>query len=165
MTSAHTLATWLLARRPPLWRQILYYALVALAAAGAFILVAVGLVFAIGGRPELLSREAPGLSPTDILGTAVFAPVLETLLLASLLWLLQTASANRVFVAAVAALLWGAMHATLGVISFFGSVPAFFIFSCAYMAWREVSFGRAFVAAATPHALINSLALVIIAVT
>jgi hypothetical protein len=165
VTFTHTLAAWLLLRRPPLWRQIAVYAAFALGAASVSITLAFFLVLALRGQPDLLSRGGPDLTVSGILGTAVFAPAAETLLLAALLSLLRIASANRLFVAAMAGLFWGACHVWLGAFSFFGSAPAFFVFSCAYMAWREVSFGRAFLAAATPHALINSLALVLAAVT
>ena len=165
MSGTHRITSWLLARHPPLWRQVPAYTLVAMVAAALFIMLAYGVVLAFGGKPELLSRGTPDVSLSGIFGTVVFAPVTETLLLAVLLWLLRKASSKRLFVAVVSGLVWGAAHAALGVFSFFGTTPEFFVFSCAYMAWREVSFGRAFLAAATPHALINSLALALVAVT
>jgi hypothetical protein len=105
--------------------------------------------------------NAPGFKPTvgEFASSVLFAPLAETLLLAGGLRLLSALTANTMLVAAISGLLWGALHATFGVIWFFGTVWSFFVFSCLYLTWRKVSFKHAYVAAAVPHALINLTAL------
>jgi membrane protease YdiL (CAAX protease family) len=89
------------------------------------------------------------------LGGIIFAPIVETLLLAGMLRLLSMASSNRLFVAWAAAMLWGCFHGLIAPLWFFGTVWSFFVFSCGYMKWRELSFKHGFMAAAAPHMLIN----------
>jgi membrane protease YdiL (CAAX protease family) len=85
----------------------------------------------------------------------LFGPIAETLLLALTLKVLLRATTKPLFAAAVSALLWGALHATKGALWFFGPAWSFFVFSCAFLGWRQRSFLHAFAAAAVPHALIN----------
>jgi hypothetical protein len=81
--------------------------------------------------------------------------VFETLLLAFVLNILSNWIKPKLPVAAISALLWGGLHGLYAPIWFFGTVWSFFVFSCAFLAWRERSFRAAFVAAALPHALVN----------
>ncbi|MDD2924563.1 hypothetical protein [Rhodoferax sp.] len=91
----------------------------------------------------------------EVLGLVVVAPVIETLLLAAILWVLSLLSQNLLLVAAASAVIWAGFHATFGALWFFGTVWSFFVFSCAYLTWRKVSFPRAYFAAALPHAFVN----------
>ena len=116
---------------------------------------AYGVANALGVRTEYIGAPEREVSAVETLGMVVIAPVVETLLLAGLLWFLSLLSRNVVFVAVIAALLWASFHASYGALWFFGTVWSFFVFSCAYFAWRRLSFARAFFAAAVPHSLIN----------
>lgn len=124
--------------------------------------LAYGLVNAMGVNYKDFAAPDRVVSTGEVLGVVVFAPVVETFLLAGLLWFLSLLSRNLVFVSAIAALLWAGLHATFGALWFFGTVWSFFVFSCAYLAWRHASFGRAYVAAAVPHFLINLTVMLVV---
>jgi len=69
-------------------------------------------------------------------------------------------------VATLSALVWGCLHGLADPLffgKFFGTVWNFFVYSCAYLAWRKVSFAHAYVATATPHALHNLIIFLIVA--
>lgn len=99
------------------------------------------------------------LSVGEFFSGVVFAPVVETLMLGGLLWLLSRLSPQPLFVAAMSGLLWGALHGTFGLLWFFGTAWTFYVLGCCYLAWRPQGWWKAFVAAALPHALINLTAL------
>jgi hypothetical protein len=86
----------------------------------------------------------------------VLAPVVETFCLAGILALLSIFLTRASYVALASALVWGALHGAFGAMWFFGTAWSFYVFSCAYLYWRKQSFGKAFVAASVPHALVNS---------
>jgi len=120
-------------------------------------------VFRLLGRDTTFPAEgAPSTGLLDLVGVVVAGPVLETLGLALVLTLLGLCSLPVRWQAAVAALLWGALHGLFHPLWFFGSVWGFFAFSAAFLAWRRVSGRHAYVAAATLHG-VHNLAVVIVA--
>ena len=139
----------------PLWRYCLVAAPIALIPSILLSLAVVG----IGQLAHLdLQRHMPPdrtATTFEFIGLVGFAPVAETLLLAGLINLLSSMGLSSLVIASISAVAWGCAHAMFGALWFFGTVWAFFVFSCAYIAWRKVSFRRACVAAAAPHALIN----------
>jgi len=120
------------------------------------LLTAVFILLRLAGF-DLASMSPPAVqvSLREFTGAVIFAPILETLLLALGLFILGVLFKRRLFVAAVSALLWGGFHGLVAPFWFFGTVWSFFIFSCAYLVWRERSFYSAFLAAAVPHMLVN----------
>jgi membrane protease YdiL (CAAX protease family) len=145
--------------RVPLWR----YCLLAFPAALIPSLVSVSVAFGIFSilGANLAAIAAPDRSATagEVFGAVVFAPIVETLLLAALLRALSALITQTLLIALASAVVWGCLHALFGFLWFFGTAWSFFIFSCGYIAWRRISFRHAFIAAAVPHALINSTAL------
>lgn len=135
----HVLLVWPLAALPSL----------------ALVGAAYGLVLGLGVDPAFFAP--PALQPTleQFFGMVIFAPLVETLLLGGLLWLLARLSSRPLFIAAASGLLWGGLHGSMGLLWFFGTFWGFYVLSCAYLAWRPLGFGRAFAAAALPHALVN----------
>ncbi|NKI68296.1 hypothetical protein GN109_02585 [Collimonas pratensis] len=101
-------------------------------------------------------------TPGAAFGSIVFAPIAETFILAYMLTVLSSSSLRRIWVVVMAAICWGCFHAISGRLWFFGTVWSFFVFSCAYLVWRQVSFRKAFLAAALPHVLINSLMMMLL---
>lgn len=142
----------LLHRRHPFWLQCLAYFPIAALPSLALLALAEALFIAAGIDPTELRRASMAPTGAKFLSGVVLAPLVETLLLAAGLWLLQLGSKRPLFVAGTSALAWGALH---GIPGFFGAVWSFFVFSCAYLAWREESFAKGFLAAAVPHALVN----------
>lgn len=113
---------------------------------------------------DVADHSAPALeaSLADAFGSVVLAPVVETLLLAALLRVLSSTSLRPETSAGVSAVLWGTFHGLFGALWFFGTAWSFFVFSCGYIAWRRPSFGHAFLAAAVPHALVNSVVILLL---
>jgi hypothetical protein len=92
----------------------------------------------------------------------LFAPVAETLLLALGLKALSAMTQRTSLIVTASAVAWGGLHAISGALRLFGPAWSFFVFSCAFLAWRKKSFGQAFLAATVPHALCNASALTFI---
>jgi hypothetical protein len=126
------------------------------------ILLAVHALFASAGVDvESLQKPAREIAQRSVWITLVAAPVVETVVLSLLITGLARFIRNVNLVAAMSALVWGALHAMFYPIWFFGVVWSFFVFSRGYLAWRPVSYKHAFGAAAVPHALVNSSALLL----
>ena len=106
-----------------------------------------------------LQKPAVDIATRNLWIATVVAPVIETLVLGGVLRLLEFATKRRQVLAVVSALAWGAAHAWFHPLWFFGTVWSFYVFSRAWLAWRPVSYKHAFAAAALPHALVNSSAL------
>jgi hypothetical protein len=122
----------------------------------AALLVVVGSLYLWAGG----DMKATALPPDEsfwgaMLGVGLVAPVVETLILAALVSLLRRAIRQPALIAAVSAIIFGSLHALVEVLWFFGTVWSFFVFTCAYLAWRSDSFRSAFIAACVPHILIN----------
>lgn len=142
----------------PLWRYCLLAFPLAIIPSVLFSVTARQLFVLAGVNVNLISPPDRSVSLFEVFGSVVFAPVVETLLLALLIEGLCELSQRAIFIAVVSATLWGILHGTFGALWFFGTAWSFFVFSCAYLRWRKQSFGRAFVAAAVPHALGNATA-------
>lgn len=112
-------------------------------------------------RIDVSSMEPPKREASfrEFFGGVVFAPLVETLLLAGLLRLLSSISARSRLVAAASGVLWGCLHGLFGALWFFGTCWSFYVFSCSFLAWRPLSWWKAYAVAALPHALINLTAL------
>jgi hypothetical protein len=114
---------------------------------------------------ELRGPTIESVTVWTALGAVVLAPLVETLALAALLHLLGLGFKPWPVVAAISAALWGVLHGVVAAGWFFGTVWSFFVFSAAYLAWRRNSFRDAFLAAALPHAFLNSIVMLILAVS
>jgi hypothetical protein len=159
------LRNFLVSPQQPLWQYCLLATLLALLPSFALSSSVYGLLTLFGINVDAWLRPRITLTLGYVFGTVVFAPVAETFILAWGLSVLSSATPRFVLVAAISGLAWGGMHALLGPLSFFGTAWSFFVFSCAYMAWRKSSFWRAYVAAAAPHALLNSSVLIYLLVS
>ncbi len=122
-------------------------------------LLAFAVVDGTGGDVARLQKPADDLTWRSVLVTVCAAPLIESLLLALLLRVLLLATRNAQALATVSALAWGVLHAMFYPMWFFGTVWSFYVFSRGYLAWRPVSFKHALGAAAVPHVLVNSSAL------
>ena len=157
------LRAFLLAPQMPLWRYCLLAFPLALIPSAIFLALAQTLFAVSGVDTSAIGVTEKRLVLSEVLGATVFAPLIETLLLAVLLSMLSALTSRTALVVCASALAWGCLHAAFGFIWLFGTTWSFFIFSCGYLAWRKLSFRQAFLAAAVPHALINSTALLALA--
>ena len=141
----------------PLWRYSLQVALLAILPAMAIVgIVRFGLVFA-GLNLSRFDAPPTSVSIGGVFGTIVFAPVIETFILALLIAFLSLFMSNKLKIAVVCGIAWGFFHAIFGLLWFFGPAWGFFILSCAFLAWREKSFKQAYIAAFIPHVLNNAI--------
>jgi hypothetical protein len=106
-----------------------------------------------------LQKPPVELEARNLWMAALVAPLIETLVLGLLLRLLAFATRRRQVLAVLSALAWGGAHALFHPLWFFGTVWSFYVFSRGWLAWQPVSYKHAFAAAALPHALVNSSAL------
>ena len=151
------MARFLFNTEMPLWRYILVLLPLIMIPAMAMInAVRFGLEFA-GVDLTRFSPPPVSSSATGAFGSIIFAPFIETYLLAVLITILSSFIPNRIHVVVVSGLMWGAFHAVFGLLWFFGAAWAFFMFSCAFIAWRQKSFKHAYFAAFVPHVLNNAI--------
>lgn len=145
-------------------RSLTRYCVLAAIAAALGGLVIAGLVTllvtVLGVDPKTI--VAPSYStPWRLIGAIVFAPVVETFLLAGLLKLLVSWEFSRTRACVISALIWGVVHMVNHPVAFLGAAWGFLVFGAGYLLWRPVSFRHAFVAAAVPHALANAALLAV----
>lgn len=138
------------------------YCVIAGAAAFTGAVVMVGAVYLVSkalGLDFMLRDPGPtyrGL--VDMFGILVFAPVVETFVLAGFLKLLLSWDLSPVRACVISAVGWGLMHGVNTPMAVFGPTWGFLLFGAGYLLWRPVSFRHAFAAAAVPHALNNAAA-------
>jgi hypothetical protein len=125
------------------------------------VLVAHALFSGAGVDVTGLQKPPIDLQARSVWMTALVAPLIETVVLGLLLRLLEFATPRRQLLALLSALAWGGAHAWFHPMWFFGTVWSFYVFSRGWLAWRPVSYKHAFCAAALPHALVNSSALLL----
>lgn len=138
---------------PQLWGYCLLAAPLALVPSFALLSIATIVLKLVGVSPRFPTHDEMSLSWTFVM--VVVSPLVETVVLASLLWILARFIEAPVRLAAVSAILWGLLHATAAPIWFFGTAWSFYVFSSAYLTWRTRSRTHAFIAAAAPHGLVN----------
>jgi hypothetical protein len=159
------LLQFLLDPKLPLWKFCFMVSAVAAVPSAAIYSVVNASLQAAGVDLTHLEPPVRTGSMREWFGAVLFAPFVETLLLAAVLSLLHKLSDRKVFIAVASGLLWGALHATFGVLWFFGTTWSFFVLSCAYLGWHGRSPRKAFAAAWFPHVLVNLSAMTIISVT
>jgi hypothetical protein len=124
------------------------------------ILLAAHAIFSSAGVDiGALQKPAREIAQRSVWITLLVSPLVETIVLALLVTGLARFVRSPNVVAGISALAWGGLHAVFHPMWFFGVVWSFFVFSRGYLAWRPVSYKHAFGAAAVPHALVNSSAL------
>ena len=146
----------------PLWRySLIVLPLVMLPAMAILVLVRYGMTLA---GLDLAKFAAPPISTSigGAIGGIAFAPIVETYMLAVLITILSSFMSNNIYIAIVSGVLWGLLHAAFGLLWFFGPAWAFFIFTCAFIAWRQKSFKHAYFAAFVPHVLMNLIGILFV---
>jgi hypothetical protein len=106
---------------------------------------------------RFVGHPLPAMPPTkaSFLSLVVVAPILETLMMVPVLWLLRRMLSSRLTAAVISAVLWAALHAMQSPGQGVGVVWGFFVMSSAFLGWRERSLLAAFWVTASLHALNN----------
>jgi hypothetical protein len=150
------LLKFLFRRCSSIWRYCFTSAFIALT--GSLLILGLLHIMAAFFSFQLPSPPAVSLSFWSFFGAVVFAPLIESPLLGLTIWLMQQKVRQPVFVAALAAVIWGALHGAIAWPWFFGTAWSFFVYSCGYLTWYGKSKYSALIAAAIPHALVNFFA-------
>ena len=100
-------------------------------------------------------RGAPW--PVFFLLIVVVSPVIETLLMVLIFWILEQFLSKEVHLAIGSAVVWGVVHSLLEPRWGFVICWPFFVFSCAYLTWRRQSRTKAFLVTSSIHALQNAI--------
>jgi hypothetical protein len=131
----------------------------------AWLAIPTGWALSIGGSlalaaifalllPQLKGPEFPMKGWPALFALVVFAPLIETLIMAGLIWLFER-FLKTAYAIAASAIVWGIFHSTqaLG----WGLVIwwPFLIFSTLYVVWRQRGFWTGIGVAAATHALQN----------
>ncbi|MBC7602297.1 MAG: hypothetical protein H7255_06505 [Ramlibacter sp.] len=140
---------------PPLWRHILLLWPIVMLPAVVIGGLAQLVAFALGVRAQSFGA-APGDGWASSLQSILFAPLVETLLLFLLIEISRKAGLSRLAIAVLSGVVAGSLHAIVAPLWFFTSAWAFFVYGCAYLAWRPSSIQKALCAAALLHALNNA---------
>lgn len=103
-------------------------------------------------------RNVADAAPTfgGAFASIALAPILETALLILLISFIRRYASKRLTIAACGGLVWGCIHGFAAIFWFPGAAWAFFLFSYAYLVRRNVSALQGWIAAAVPHALMNT---------
>lgn len=141
------------------WRYALWAWPVAMVPSLLLAAAALVLLPALGAWSPSPSSTPPTMSLGRFASSTILAPLIETLVLSAMLealgfsqrGLLRAAAVKAGIVAAIFALL----HGWVALPWFFSTVWSFFVFSCAYLRWRQRSWDAAFLCAVVPHVLLN----------
>lgn len=135
--------------RGPMWKYVIRAGLISLVPSLviAFLLAGVGL-----SDEEAMPQFSQEMGAVFLfVNMVIVAPVLETLLLAFGLWLLSFATRNPLRLALASCVLWAVLHSLAAPLWGLTIVWPFFVFSCAYLAWRRRSRWHAMGAACGIH--------------
>jgi hypothetical protein len=101
----------------------------------------------------------------ELFGNIVFAPVTETATLVLILLLLGKTKISVKETSLICGLAFGMLHGVLqGWIKFPVAAWGFYFFATAFQVWRPASFTKAVLAALTPHVVVNSAVMAVLAV-
>ena len=141
----------------PMWKYILWMAPI-----GFVPSVVLG---ALGASVGLVS-DSTGLDAKDFQGVPILgvvflilivSPVVETLLMSPILFLISRATKKKLTIAIVSALIWGVFHGLASPVWGLVVLWPFFVFSCAYLTWRPKSWVKAIWVTCCIHMLQNTL--------
>ena len=118
---------------------------------GVLLVVAVSLIARLAGHPLREVQEAR----IGFFYLVVLGPILETLMMVPILWLLRRMFSSPLTAAILSATLWAVLHATDSPAKGINALWAFFVLSSAFLGWRERSLLAAFWVTCSLHALNN----------
>lgn len=159
--SGNRLLSLLFNTEGPVWRYILRAGLISLVPSVlvAFLLGAIGLADE-GAMPQFDPKSNAVLLFVLLV---IVSPLLETLVLGLGLWLLSFATRNLLHQALASCILWAVLHSLAAPLWGLTIVWPFFVFSCAYLAWRRKSQWHAMGVACGIHMFQNLLPGVLVA--
>jgi len=120
------------------------------------LVIAVGLTFIVSLFVEVSEGPQFEATLTDAFGLVILSPVLETLLMIPIIWIVFKLTGNMVVTAVVNALIWAVLHSLAFPMWGLFVFMSFVIFGIGYQVWRQVSWKTGALVAFGIHALLNS---------
>jgi hypothetical protein len=121
---------------------------------------------------KVLSIDTAGLipdlsldSPSFVLVLIVVAPLVETVVVIVALKVIRILVKSPTLSSSISGVGWGIAHGLQAPLWFFGTFWSFFVFSRAYLTWRNIGRSRGFGAACLPHAIQNTVVYTLIRVS
>lgn len=93
---------------------------------------------------------------------AITIPIIETFILIALIHLLLKLFKTQLAAILISTSIFSLIHGAVAFESLLSSFIAFYVYSHNYLLWRHFGFKYGFVAAVAPHALNNSLVIVLV---
>ncbi len=159
--ASNRLLSLLFDTRTPAWKYILRAGLISLVPSllVSFLIAAVGL-----GNEETMPHFDRAAGPVVLFVMVVVAsPVIETLVLGFGLWLLAFLTRKLLWQALGSSVIWAILHSLAAPAWGLVVLWPFFVFSCAYLAWRRRSLWHALGVACSVHMFQNLLPGILIA--
>lgn len=136
----------------PMWIYILRSGIVSLVPS----LIVGALLVATGVMSEENAPELTGPGPfTLFISIVVIAPMVETFLMAAGIWGLRFFTRRPLRLAFYSAVIWAVLHSLAAPAWGLGVIWPFFVFNCAYLAWRPRAWWRAIWVTMCIHAFQN----------
>jgi hypothetical protein len=145
-------------RGPSAWRYVLRMGLTSLVPSLVIGAVMLAVVSMIGLSPDKMGPDFKGPQPiVAFIAVVVISPLVETLLMFLGIAIFSVLTKKPFVIATLSAVLWGCLHSSAFL--YWGIVIAwpFFVFSCAYLAWRPLGWAKAIGVAASIHMFQNLL--------
>ena len=112
---------------------------------------------ATGILNEATAPEFKGPPVMIYISMVLLGPFIETLIMSFSIWCLAFITGNKYVLALLNACAWAILHSLLVPAWGLGVFWPFFIFSCAYLAWRKKGWWRAIWVTACIHAFQNAI--------
>lgn len=133
----------------------LYSLVTGVAAIGGSVIL-MSMVFSI--FPALTDVETPFTTSVELaFYWILLGPILETFLLAFIIFLIQKFVSSIYVVSFISACVWGMMHGYSEVGKFFGTIWSFYLFSLSYLWWKKRSLANGLYVACLAHIVLNSI--------
>ncbi|WP_448569755.1 CPBP family glutamic-type intramembrane protease [Thalassotalea ganghwensis] len=90
------------------------------------------------------------------IGAVFFGPVLETILMIPIIYLIRKMTSNILYISIISAFIWGVIHSLQAPLWGIGVFTLFFLMSMSYQYWDKYSRGHALLVVMSIHALNNA---------
>lgn len=139
--------------RKPALKYIFYAGLISLLPS----LAIAGILAFSGVITEESGPQFEGPVVVLLISMIIAAPMLETLLMVPVLWVLSFITKRKPLLALLSAIVWAVLHSLAAPAWGFVIFWPWFVFSCSYLAWREKGWWRAVFVTIGVHVFQNTL--------
>ena len=145
-----------------LYRYVLFASVTSFLGGSILIFISEYLISSAGIEIHTINRDI-NLNSTDIFGYIIFAPLLESFLIAFFSMWYKPNQLNKHTFSFIIAFIFAMVHIYFVPMSFLGVLFSFYIYAYSYLIWREkVNRYIGYWSAAIPHIIANAIALSIV---